>query len=165
MTLAASLVPTLRAMRVPPLVAIREGAANPVATGRPVVTITLLALGVGTLVTAIAIGGLSVTVRLVLLAAGALALMLAVAGASRWAVPVLASGIERPLEPFARVAGELAREDTVRNPSRTAVTAAALTVGVALIAFVAVVAQGLRQSTDNSIRHQLRADYVIAPPE
>jgi putative ABC transport system permease protein len=83
--------------------------------------------------------------------------------ASRWLVAPLAAVIERPIEPFTRGAGELAREDMVRSPGRTATTAAALTAGVALIAFVAVAAQGLRASTGNSIRGQLTASYVIAP--
>ena len=98
-----------------------------------------------------------------LLAGGALVLFIGVAAASRWIVGPLAAAIEKPIEPFTRGTGELAREETRRNPARTATTAAALTVGVALIAFVAVMAQGLRASTGTSIRNQVTADYVITP--
>ena len=38
----------------------------------------------------------------------------------------------------------LARENTSRNPARTAITAGALTVGVALVAFIAVLGAELR---------------------
>lgn len=102
---------------------------------------------------------------------GAIGTAKPIAGASRWALPPLAAAIEKPAEPLTRVAGELARENTTRNPARTATTAAALTVGVALIAFVAVLAQGLRQATSTSIRGQVSAGYVVTaqqdllPPE
>ena len=122
-----------------------------------------LVVGAGTLVPAVVLGGLSTTSRLVLLAGGALVLFIGVAGASRWIVGPLAAAIEKPVEPFTSGTGELAREDTRRNPARTATTAAALTIGVALVAFVAVMAQGLRAATGTSIRHQVTADYVITP--
>jgi len=165
-TLAASIVPARRAMRVEPAVAIREGSSNPL-TDRPagrhtaIATVAVLGVGVAGLVPALVLTDLSPTVRLALLAAGALVVFIAVALAARWAIPALATAIEKPLEPLTGATGELARSNIVRNPGRTATTATALTVGVALIAFVTIVAQGLRDSTANSIRDQISADYVI----
>ena len=49
----------------------------------------------------------------------------------------------------------------MRNPRRTASTAAALMIGLALITFVAVLAQGLRSSIDDAIESQVSADYVV----
>jgi putative ABC transport system permease protein len=164
-TLAASAAPALRAMRIAPIDAIREGAAPRPGSRlrRLTVTAVAAALGASTLVLAVVLGGLSTTSRLMVLAGGALSLSAGLAGASRWIIGPLAAAIEKPVEPFTRGTGELARQNTTRNPGRTATTAAALTVGVALIAFVAVLAQGVRASTGTSIRQQVTAGYVITP--
>ncbi len=61
---------------------------------------------------------------------------------------------ERTLQP-------IARENARRNPGRTAATAAALMIGIALVTFVAVLTQGLRESNSDAITKQIRADYVI----
>jgi putative ABC transport system permease protein len=165
-TLAASLAPALRAMRIPPIAAIREGTARPAgrrARSGPVLVAVIAGSGACALAPAVALSGLPAMTRLLLLAGGALMLFAGLAGASRWAVTPLAAAIGKPFQSVSRAAGELARENTTRNPARTATTAAALTVGVALIAFVTVLAQGLRQSTGTSIRSQVSAGYVITP--
>ncbi len=56
----------------------------------------------------------------------------------------------------------LARGNSMRNPARTAATAAALMVGLGVIVFVAVFAQGLKSSFIDSFDEVVRADYVIA---
>lgn len=166
-TLAASTAPALRAMRITPIAAIKAGAA-PRSESRPIGhagTTVAVVVGAGALVLAAVLGGLSTTSRLVLLVAGALVLFLGVAGASRWVVAPLAAAIEKPIERFTHATGELARENTVRAPARTATTAAALIVGVALIAFVTVMTQGVRAGTGTSVRQQVTADYVITPQQ
>src|SRR6266540_3991106 len=59
------------------------------------------------------------------------------------------------------VAGRLARENALRNPGRTANTAAALMIGLALVTFVAVLAKGLKASDANAVNKQVSADYVV----
>jgi putative ABC transport system permease protein len=56
---------------------------------------------------------------------------------------------------------EIASENATRNPARTAATAAALMIGIALVAFVAVLAEGFRVSNSEAIREQVKADYVL----
>ena len=56
----------------------------------------------------------------------------------------------------------LARENSSRNPARTAVTAGALTVGLALVAFIATLGAGLRGTINDSVKQQIHADYVIS---
>jgi putative ABC transport system permease protein len=73
----------------------------------------------------------------------------------------LASVLGRPAERLAGAAGALARRNAMRNPGRTAATAAALTIGIALVAFSAVLGQGLRESTKGAISEQVRGDYAI----
>jgi putative ABC transport system permease protein len=67
----------------------------------------------------------------------------------------------RPGRRIAGTAGELARRNAMRNPGRTAATAAALMIGIALVAFSAVLGAGMRESTKGALAEQVRADYVI----
>ena len=83
-------------------------------------------------------------------------------------VALIASKLARPLasvlgRPFARagVSGQLARENAMRNPARTASTAAALMIGLALVTMVATLGKGLITSDKDSLRHQVQADYVV----
>ncbi len=74
----------------------------------------------------------------------------------------LASLVGRPLERLRGIPGRLARENAVRNPGRTAATAAALMIGLALVAFVAVFAAGIRGSIDDAIDKTLASDLIIS---
>jgi putative ABC transport system permease protein len=49
----------------------------------------------------------------------------------------------------------------MRDPGRTASTAAALMIGIALVTFVGVLAQGLRVSNSDAIENQIQADLVV----
>ena len=59
------------------------------------------------------------------------------------------------------VAGELAGANAVRNPGRTASTAAALMIGLTLVTLVAVLASSLGAAGTSAIKKEVRADYVI----
>ena len=59
------------------------------------------------------------------------------------------------------VAGELAGANSVRNPGRTASTAAALMIGLTLVTVVAVLGSGMNKSTKSAVTDQLRASYVV----
>ena len=59
------------------------------------------------------------------------------------------------------VAGELAGANAVRNPGRTASTAAALMIGLTLVTLVAVLASSLGTAGTAAIKKEVRADYVI----
>ena len=106
--------------------------------------------------------GLATSARLLLLAAGAAVLFVCLAFLSRWLVAPLAAVLGRPFEKLTGAAGMLARENSSRNPARTAVTAGALTIGVALVAFIATLGAGVRSTINDSVNHQLHADYVIS---
>ncbi len=105
--------------------------------------------------------GIDAEGRLALLAPGSLLLFIAVALISPRLVPRLASALGRPGQKVAGAAGGLARRNAMRNPGRTAATAAALMIGIALVAFSAVLGQGMRESTKGALQEQVRADYVI----
>ena len=56
---------------------------------------------------------------------------------------------------------QLGKENSRRNPGRTAATAAALMIGIALVTFVAVLAQGLRVSNSDAIERQIQSDLIV----
>jgi putative ABC transport system permease protein len=56
---------------------------------------------------------------------------------------------------------DVAKENSRRNPGRTASTAAALMIGIALVTFVAVLASGMKKSNRGAIEDQVRAEYVV----
>jgi putative ABC transport system permease protein len=100
---------------------------------------------------------------LVLLGAGTLLLFSGVALVSSYVVRPLVAIVGRPARAFGGAAGRLAVANSVRNTSRTAATAAALMIGLALIAFVATLGQGLRNSVKDALDKQVKADYVLTP--
>jgi putative ABC transport system permease protein len=80
--------------------------------------------------------------------------------------PVLARPISRligaPLPRLRGVAGKLGLENAVRNPKRTAATAAALMIGLGLVAFVSIFAASITSSSDRILEETLRADYIVS---
>ena len=164
-TTLAGIGPALRATRISPIVALRDGPTSdaPRISRRARRAANGLALlAVGLLVGGMFASGVPVGTRFALIVPGCLLLFIAVAMLSARIARRLASALGRPAERFAGIAGGLARRNAMRNPSRTASTAAALMVGVALVVFVSVIASGLRQSTTGTLRHQITADYVVA---
>lgn len=163
-TLLSALVPAYRATRVPPIAALQEGAELPplrFARLMPALAVVLTIIG-GALIVLGMYGGGSTMMRLGTIAAGAVLVFVAVAIASRYFVGPLVAGLGWPLQKLAPVSGRLARDNSRRNPSRAALTAAALMVGLAVVVFVAVLADGLKSSFIDGFDRTVRADYVIA---
>ena len=73
----------------------------------------------------------------------------------------LSGAVGKPLERMQGLTGRLARENARRQPQRTAVTASALMIGVALVVFVAIFAAGLRATIDEGIDKQVRAAGIV----
>jgi putative ABC transport system permease protein len=59
------------------------------------------------------------------------------------------------------ITGRIARENAVRNPRRTAATAAALMIGVALVGFITIFAASAKKSISSAIDKQITSDYVV----
>jgi putative ABC transport system permease protein len=115
-TLLAGLMPALRAMRVPPIAAMREGVeitSRRRLLRRRYLIVRPLARAVGALVS------------------------------------------------WRGITGRLARENSIRQPGRTLVTAAALTVGLALVTFVAVLADGTKTSIDRAVSRSFAGDLIV----
>src|SRR5829696_291961 len=163
-TVLASLRPAIKATRVPPIAAVREGAALPasrLSPFGPVASIVTLALGILLLVYGIFGSGLTTASRLLALGFGTLILFVGVALNAKRAVRPLAAVLGWPGARIGGAAGTLARENAMRNPSRTASTASALMIGLALITFVAFVGAGLRSSFSDAVDKLFVADYAL----
>jgi putative ABC transport system permease protein len=76
-------------------------------------------------------------------------------------VPPLASVLGWPIERLRGVTGRLARENSQRQPGRTATTAAALMIGVALVVFVGVFSSSLKASVNETLDDQFAGDLSI----
>ena len=163
-TLLAALRPAFRATGVPPIAAVREGSVLPpsrLARFGPIVSIgvclvSLVLVGFG------AFGSIGSTgVRLLLLAAGVLGVFVGVAMVAPLLARPVASVLGRPAAAVGGVAGDLARSNSMRNPSRTASTAAALMIGLTLVTIVAVLAQGLKSEFESAVSAEFHADYAL----
>jgi putative ABC transport system permease protein len=158
-TVVAALGPARGAVRIPPVAALDDRQSGPTAslrrrfiggTALALVGVVLLAFGLAK--PAIALVGI-----------GAVAIFVGAA--------TLAPAIARPLSsvigrPLARVLGEpgrLGRENSMRSPRRTAQTAAALMVGLALVAAMSVFGASVSRSTTSSVDQAVSADLIVTP--
>ena len=162
--LLASLRPAIKATRVEPIAAVREGAVLPpsrFARYALPAALTVIAAAVGLFSYGVFVSGLDVMVRILSLVGGVLALFVGVAMIAPRVVRPLAYVLGTPGAKLGGTAGRLARENAVRNPKRTASTAAAVMIGLALITFVAVIGQGLRTSFTSAVNELFIADYNV----
>ena len=95
---------------------------------------------------------------------GALLVFLGIATLSPLFARRLAGAIGAPLPRLFGVTGKLARENSTRSPRRTAATAAALMVGLALVTLVAMFASSLKSSIDAALTRTMKADLIVTPP-
>lgn len=162
-TVVASVGPALRATRVPPVAAVQEGATLP--PGRfhrytPYLAAVLLVGGIALFAYAL-FADLGGSDALPLLGVGAVLVFLGAGMLARFIVRPLARAIGLPIEMFAGTTGKLARANATRNPARTASTAAALMIGVGLVAFVAIFASGLKESFTGAIDRVIQGDVIM----
>ncbi len=162
-TLVSSFIPALRSTRVPPIAALLA-IELPHSRRRGVVTAIVAALlglaGLGMLLAGL-FGGAEGGAAAGLMGGGAVVVILGVSLFSPRLVRPLASLAGKPLEMVRRLSGRLARENTQRNPARTAVTAAALMIGLAVVAFVTVFAAGIKSSIATAVDESFQGELVI----
>ena len=162
-TFVSSLVPALRSTRVPPIAALHAFAPVPTRRRRILYAALSILLGLAGLAMVLIglFGGADAGAAAGLMGAGAILIVLGVSLFSPRLVPPLATVAGWPLERLRRLIGRLARENTQRNPSRTAVTAAALMIGLALVTFVTVFAAGLKSSVAQVVDENFAGGLVI----
>lgn len=155
-TLIAALVPALRASRIPPVAALRDAEL----TQRPLTRLTIIGavpavLGIGCILLTL-FGDAPVVVLLV----GVLLVFIGVA--------MLAPAITRPVVNAIgwllswSLPGKLGRRNAARNPRRTAITASALMIGLALVTGVSVVASSLTATIERLVEQDIKAQLFVA---
>jgi putative ABC transport system permease protein len=167
-TTLAGLGPALRATRIAPVAALREGNVDPARKrGRAgwAFTILTVALGIGLVSYGVFGNGLDATAVLTSMGVGSLLLFIGVALVAPQIARPMASVIGRVSARFGGSAGRLARDNAMRNPHRTATTAAALMIGIALVTFVAVLGSGMRHSFDDALVKTVKSNYVVTAPD
>src|SRR6202034_474300 len=75
----------------------------------------------------------------------------------------LSSVIGRPLARLLGEPGKLGRENSMRSPRRTAQTASALMIGLALVAAMSVFGASLSKSATSSVDQAISADLIVTP--
>ncbi|MDQ3849430.1 MAG: ABC transporter permease, partial [Actinomycetota bacterium] len=123
--------------------------------------VAVTALAVAILAFGVFAGGLATPTRLVASGLGAILLFVGVTLLAPRLVQPLASVLGWPATRIGGPAGELARRNAMRNPSRTASTAGALMIGLALVTFVGILGQGLRSTFVDSVDELFVADYAL----
>lgn len=160
-TMAAAWLPARRTSRIAPVQAMRDDVAMPESSlhHRFAFGVALIALGVVALVlglfTDIDHGGWYV-------GAGVLAILLGVASASPvLSHPFLAGARVILAKGFGSI-GNLAGQNSLRNPRRTTATASALMIGLALAGTMAIVGDSAKASVDQTIEKNFRGDYIVS---
>ncbi|MGI8757520.1 MAG: ABC transporter permease, partial [Acidimicrobiales bacterium] len=162
-TMGASLLPAIRATRVAPIEALRDPSVE---RGGP----SWIRAGIGA--AALVLGALAISPAFGKnptqgqLPAVGLGLLLAVVGVLLLA-PVLAGPLARavgaPLPAIKGLTGRLARQNAMRSPRRTAATASALIIGVALVTFITIFAASAQRSITSSIDTGFTGDFIAQP--
>ena len=161
-TLLAAISPARRASRIPPIAALRDDLSLWSGNNRRRTVVGLL-LGVGGLL-ATTFGTTSnagASRQLALLASGALLLFVSISLLSTLIARPAARLLGWPMTRFARASGNLARENASRNPRRTASTASALMVGLALVGMVLVVGTSFKKTFSSALDSSLGAEFFI----
>ena len=164
-TVIASLVPAVKASRVSPVAGLQDGAGEDgghMSRWRPAAGAVLAAAGLVLMGRGLFADFDSITAQLLSLGIGAAVVFVAVAVLSPLIAGPTVAALARPLPWIFRTPGRLARDNAARSPRRTAATAVALTIGLALVAMVLVVGQSLKDTFSESLRSAVKADYLIS---
>ncbi len=166
-TTVSALIPAFKAAAVAPVQAMREGFAPP--ARRQLRTRTLIGgplTGAGLLLLAI---GLFVDLpdwapsAVWLVGAGAALLFVGLAVLAAVIARPAASVLGRPVSALSGITGRLARENAMRSPRRTGLTASALMIGLALVGLVSILAESARVTADQELANRFRSDLILAP--
>jgi putative ABC transport system permease protein len=159
-TVVSAISPARRAVRIAPVAAVSDQQSETEISLRRRFTwgigITLagvVALAIGLTAPAIALVGL-----------GAVLIFVGVARLAPAVARPMASLIGRPLARLFGMSGRLGRENSMRSPRRTAQTASALMVGLALVSAIAVFGASLSRSATSSVDNAINADLIVTTP-
>ncbi len=157
-TVVSAILPARRAVRIPAVAALVEHNEEDQSPRdrRLIVGVVVGVLGL----VAVLAGLLGPTLALV--GAGTLGVVAAIVMLLPVVAEPLSGALGRPLAALLGMPGRLGRENSMRNPRRTAQTAAALMIGLTLVSTIAVLGDSLSSSAANSVDTAINADYIIS---
>jgi putative ABC transport system permease protein len=156
-TVVAAISPARRAVRISPIEAISLHQAGTEVSSRRRLTIGGFLGLAGIVLLAIGLGAS----KLPLVGIGAAAIFLAAAMLAPVVARPVSSIIGRPLARWLGISGRLGRENSMRSPRRTAQTASALMIGLALVSAITVFGASLSKSATSSVDQAISADLII----
>ena len=159
-TVVSAVLPARRASRIPPVAAMRDDMVAPPASirRRGVIGILVLAAGAALLTWQVTLD----KTDWLLAGVGAAVLVIGALVAAPLAAKPVVRVIAWPFIAFGGVVGRLAGQNALRVPRRTANTASALMIGLALVAALSVVAASVKASVADLVATQLRSDFVLS---
>ena len=162
-TLVAGAAPAVKASRVAPLAALRDVAVDRSGASpwRALVGLAVTALGVAAVIGAVLGGGDS------MIALAGLGAVVTIVGLVVFGPVVARPGAGAIGWPVAKVrglTGSLARQNAMRNPRRTAGTAAALLVGVGVVTLFTVFAASMKASLEDNVEESFVGDLAVTTP-
>ncbi len=165
-TIAAALLPAVRAARITPMAALQEVDIEPTGSLRRRATVGGITLAVGV---ALIVNGLFGDVidlgpinELTAVAVGALVVFIGISILSALFVKPLANWIGWPMRRLGKITGKLAQENATRRPRRAAATSSALMIGLALVGFFYILGASIKASTAEAIEDALRGDFIVS---
>ncbi|HEX2576353.1 MAG TPA: FtsX-like permease family protein [Aquihabitans sp.] len=162
-TAVAAVLPAIRATRVAPIAALRDVAVDTSGSSKLRAAFGALLFVVGVILVLPAFGEDVSSDKLPSIGGGLGLIMVSVLVAGPVLARPLARGIGAGLPIIKGVTGRIARENAMRSPRRTASTASALIIGVALVAFISVFATSAQASINSAIGTGFEGDYIIQP--
>ena len=161
-TVGSALLPAFRAARVSPLEAVRDGGRKERSLRFRLISAAVVLLpGIGLLLFGMFGSIDGTTRRLVIIGIGAALSFIGASMASVLFAGPVAGVLGAPIANSRGIVGRLARDNAARNPQRTAATATALMIGLALITGVSVLASSLLASLDELLEDSIAADVFV----
>jgi putative ABC transport system permease protein len=157
----AAAVPARRAALVPPVEAMRDDVAVPERSIRVRAVLGALLTGLGVAGVLAAVLNTGEDTMDAALGAGAAAVLVGVLMLAPSLARTVVGTLAWPFVRLLRPVGRLARGNVVRNPRRTANTAGALMIGMALVGAVSVIATSSQASVAGVVESQLHTDLVL----
>jgi putative ABC transport system permease protein len=160
-TLIAAMAPSRRATHIPPVAALRD-------TGPPQWKATkkrlLVSVGITLLGVVLLGAGLFAGSGPALVGIGALVTFIGITAIFPLIAKPAARWLGAPLARFGGSTGVIAQGNAMRNPKRTASTAAALMIGLSLVAAMGVLAASLKSSINHDVDNTGKAELILTDP-
>jgi putative ABC transport system permease protein len=156
-TMACAIVPAIRSGRVPPLAAMRDVAVDHSAVSRRRLVsgaVILVVAALGTI--------LGLTTDPLWLAVGVVGMFVALVVLGPLVAAPVARAVTRPLAVLRGVTGEIAGRNAEYSPKRTALTAGALAIGLALLIGVSTLGSSVKSSIRSAIGEQFTGDFAVS---